>query len=197
VSTKLKRTILAGVLAIAAAAVLATGLYITWIRTPPPMPQSIEDAIALMDSPRYQRLNEQQRRPYTDQMFKLGQSLTPEQRAALRDRMKDNPAFTRNRREMGAEWMLNQARDFAKADDFKRRQVLNQIIAMQEAAAGRGERRGPPREGQARAEHDAWMQEKIEHGDPQRQAYMSEFWKALRQRRREMGLPPDPVPHQR
>jgi hypothetical protein len=66
---------------------------------------------------------------------------------------------------------------------------------MQEMARSRGQgggRGGPPRDPAARAEHDAWIHDKIEQGDPQRQAYVSEFWKALRQRRRDMGLPADP-----
>ena len=53
---------------------------------------------------------------------------------------------------------------------------------------------GPPRGGGAndpgRAERKKWMQDKIEQGNPQSQAYMSEFFKALMEARQKAGLPP-------
>jgi hypothetical protein len=190
-----KRWLRVGVLGVVAAAVLSGGIYLTWLWTAPPIPQTMDDAIALLASPRYQRLTEQQRRPYIDQMQKLGRELSAEEKRALRDRMKDDETLRRSGREIGTEWMLERAREFAKADDFQRKQMLDRIIGMQEMASNRGQRAGgPPRDGKARAEHDAWMRDRIEHGDPQRQAYVGEFWKALRQRRAELGLPADPMP---
>jgi hypothetical protein len=195
VTDRAKRWLRVSVLGAVAAAVLGVGVYLTWLWTAPPIPKTMDEAIALLASPRYARLNEQRRRPYIDQMRKLGQDLSAEERRALRDRMKDDETLRRSGRELGAEWMLERAREFAKADDFQRRQMLDRIIGMQEMAAGRGRRAGgPPRDPTARAEHDAWMHDKIEQGDPQRQAYVGELWKALRQRRAEMGLPPDSTP---
>jgi len=181
-----------------AAGVLAGGIYLTWLRTPPPMPANVDEAIKVLSSPQYSRLSEAERQPYIQRARELGEKLSGEERSAMWKRANEDPEFRKNARDVQNDVMLQRAREFAKADPAKRKQIINTMVMMEMAARAAGKMPPGPRGGggggdanaaQRRAERKKWMQDKIENGNPQSQAYMSEFFKALMDRRKELGLP--------
>lgn len=191
----MKRKIGIAMLTLVASGVLAGGIYLVWLRLPPKMPANVQEAMALMNSPQYRRLSEQERQPYLERMRQLGESLTAEERKALWEKGRNDPEFRKNAREAQSNVMLQRAREFAQADSVTRRNILDKIIAMQEMAPRGGGGNPGPRPGNDanRQERQKWFQDRIEHGNPQAQAYMSEFFKALIERRKDLGLSPLPA----
>lgn len=192
---------------------LAAGTYLWWRATPPPIPTTLDEAVETLASPRYQRLTEDEKQPYLEQTHRLSEPLSMEQRREIWQKAGEDPEKQKAMREAGGDMMMLRAKEFATADEAKRIQILDQTIAMMEmgqrmrlgggGGAGRGDRpdRGnrddsqlsdeerAKRREQRMAERRRGMQQRIERGNPQRQAYVSEFFKALQKRRDELGLP--------
>ncbi|MCE9590594.1 MAG: hypothetical protein K8S99_08740 [Planctomycetes bacterium] len=206
-----KRIIVGSLAVIIGLTVLCGGVYAWWLRTPPPMPTTIDESIALLKSPRFNRLTDDQKEPYVEQSMKLRESLSEEDRRSLMEKFRGDPELRRAAGEAGMNEMALRAREFALADPTKKVQILDQAIAMMEmfrrggpttrpdggAGGGPGGGDRPPMSDADRAK---WQQERqnqfqsrrqqrIEHGNPQKQAYMAEFMKALRARRQQLGLP--------
>lgn len=69
----------------AALAVLTAGAGGAWYLTPPPLPESIAEADALVASARFKRLGREEQRPYLDVIREQFGSLDAEQRRTMRN----------------------------------------------------------------------------------------------------------------
>lgn len=215
-----KRITIGSVSVLLGLGVLSGGAYAWWLGTPPPLPTTLDESITTLTSARYQRLTEEQKEPYLEQARRLTESLSPDERRSQWEKMRQNPEQQRAMREAQGDMMLLRAKEFAMADPIRRTQIVDQAIGMMEM--GRGATTRPAREGGDRAarannpdrpdrpemseeerakqrekrmaEGKSRIQKRIEKGNPQRQAYMSEFFKAVRERRKELGLPDHPGP---
>lgn len=201
-----------GALALLGVASLYYGGYRWWLTTAPPMPQTIEQAVALHNDPRYQGLPPQRRAAYIARSRELYEQLDDDAKRQWRQQMREDPEARAAARDAMREQMLNRARDFTLADEAERNKILDQTINMMIAAeaagrmrnrAGGNDRERPElteeeqqqreqRRAERREQGRRQIQQMIEQGDPQRQAYVGEFFKALRERREERGLEPMP-----
>ena len=174
-----RRWVVTAACVVVGGAVLAGGSYLAWLRTPPPMPTTVAQAVALVDSPRFTRLPESRRADYLVQVQRLMRDLPEDQR---RDAW-------RQLGPVGQEVWIARAKAFAEASPADRTAMLDAFIAMSEQ--WRSRRQAQEQKGQRddrRGEMRQRMEEFMQHGDAQGQAYMQEFFKALRQRRAELGL---------
>ncbi len=184
-------------------AVLAGGVYLTQRWKPPPMPATVEEAIVLMTSPGYQRLTQPQKQRYVERLSELAQAMPAQQRAEVfRKAMRDESSRPAMREAMTS-MMLEQARSFVAGDAATRQRLVDQALAagaMMRRGGGGGPRPEgpgpsnedrPARQGDPdrRAEMKQWIQDRIERGNPQQQAYMFEYMRAVRQRREDSSHP--------
>lgn len=195
-----------GVLAVLGCASLCYGGYRWWLTTPPPMPQTMEQAVAVFQDPRFANLSKQRQADYRRQSRQLYEELDTEAKKQWRDVIRDDPEAREAVRDAMREQMLDKAREFAVADEAERTKVLDQTINVMIAAETAAKFRSPRKEAkpeeltdEQRARRDERreagrkrIQTLIENGDPQRQAYVGEFFKALQRRRIERGLKPMP-----
>lgn len=197
--SRVRRRIFAGVLAVAALCVLLAGGYYMWLTTPPPMPTTVEAAAAVLQSPRYRRLPEVRRFDYMQRAAELFDSATPEQQKQLEKAARSNPASREAFWQAVEDRIFMEVRNYVKADDFDRRQIVDRVIAMQEIAMA--QRRQRPRTAERQARHERRqaqaierLKDRVQSGNPQHQAYFDEFLMALMDRRKQMGLDPLPIP---
>ena len=208
-STRGRRIVWAAVLSVVAAATLSGAGYWWWLHTPPPLPTNVDEAIAIFHSPRYQRLPDSRREAYIERGRELWSKLSEDERKALRERVEKDPQLKAAAQKAMQEGMNSGARKFAMASTEDRMKEIDKVIALQEMmrlggqVAGQARRFGvgrpastqpadDARRQQRMAEFKKSMQQAVETGNPQRQAYMMEFMKTLRNRRVEKGLDPDP-----
>jgi hypothetical protein len=196
------------VLAIMGALSVAAGSWYIYQRTAPPMPQTVQEAMETFKSDRFKRLPESRAQAYYDRSRELYEKLDRDQRKQMRETYRDDPEARKVMRQAMMNFMLQRARDFASATPEQRDVILDGLIALQSMRRGsqgsrRGERRPRPegrsnetdqqrqgRRDQRRNDRRQFMQDRIEQGNPQHQAYASEFFKALNQRLAEKGLEP-------
>ncbi len=198
------------VLVLLAIASLAGGAWMVYQRTPPPMPNSVDEAMQIYKSDRFKRLPESRQSAYYARGRELFEELDQTERRRLREQYRDDPDARRVVRQAMMNFMFDRAKEFAAAEPDQRAVILDGVIAMQESGFGRrpggggrggpGGRRGRESSGEEsdadreqrrerrRADARQRIQNMIETGNPQRQAYISEFFKALRERRNERGL---------
>lgn len=169
---KRKRVLLATGLASLATVVLGGGLFLAWYLTPPAMPTTAEEAMAVAKSPRFARLSDEDKRPYYD-VFREQFGLNPELRRVWRE----DPDLRDASRDMFRE-MMNQRLDaFILADSLEEQQA-----AFGENPWGRrprGEGRGDRPRPDASAMRDR-VSDRLANGNPQHGAAMGEM---IRQRR--------------
>lgn len=197
---RVRRVVGVSVLAVLAACVLAGGSYYVWLTTPPPLPRTAVEAGKLLTSPRYQRLPEHRRLEYMPRIVELYDHASPEEQKQLRALRHDTANREAVKQAVRDRIVMEMAK-YAKADDFERRRMVDQVIAMQEMMVAhersKGSREDTPERQARRARRQSEMireiQGQIEHGNPQHQAYVGEFFKALMARRRQMGLDSLPV----
>ncbi len=191
----MKRNILVLVLVLVASGVLGAGIYVTRLVTPPPMPQTIDDALAVIKSPRFTRLPVDRKLSYAERFRQLVRDLDEQQRRQLWEQFRQDEALRQAQRDLMQQMMIERARQFAMAGEAQRQQILDQFIGRMQAGrgrwGGRGDRERTPEEQQRR---DQWrdrmmtsMQERAATGNPQHDAYVGEFFKAMRSRRAELG----------
>lgn len=198
----MKKWIGVSALVVLAVTAVAVGGYFTWLHTSPPLPATVDDAMALVKSPRFRRLSEAEREPYVVRMRELADAMTPDQREKGMDLMRDDPELRKEVQKVRSQAMGLRFQEFARADPDQRRAMLDEDIQKMEAGMammkgrrteGGGGNKGPrPGGDNRRAERKKMFQDRIQNGDPQDQAYMGEYMKALMQRRRELGLPESP-----
>lgn len=165
-SSNLKEHPKALALVVFAAAVLSAGMaYTYWPAGTPPMPESMEDVPALLESEAYKNLSPELRREYVLRVQELMKSADREQRRevmgsdASRDAMRD----------MFKQMMVDRAKQFALADEATRRQMIAEDRARMEQMGGRGGPGGRPggegRGGERGDRPEPTEQEKAERRD--------------------------------
>ncbi len=185
--TRIRRILLTMCLLVASVGVLGAGVYLVWLRTPPPMPATIDEAVALIDSPRFARLAESRRQPYVQRMTELMAGMGSLEMSALRQRFREDASLHAAARELGMSFLAEQARRYVHASEPERQLILDRAMAMplsrgRSSSAGESDRGRPSRQWD-RSRH----QSLIERGNPQDQAYIQEFWRAIRERRRQQN----------
>lgn len=179
--------LLAGLIVGIVAAVGAVA-YVVWLRTAPPLPATLEQSAALIESPRYRRLDDARRSPYLQRVRELVNALPPQERLAWRDRVRDDPRLGQVHAQVMQDMMVAQARAYVAAAPAERQAMLDRFIQMIERR-GEDERGGDRRrDGDSDDGPRRRMRAYLQHGDPQSQAFVQEFWKAVRARRAALGL---------
>lgn len=182
------------VLLVLAIAALAFGGYQAWLRTPPAMPETVDDVESLLNSGRYARLSDVEKRPYLERMNEMWGGLEREDRKRLGEQLKDNPDARQEAMEQGLRTMYKTM--MVQQDVAARNAMLDMIIDQMESSQGRQRRQDDiasqnTPEGEKRmAEGQRRMFDWMDKGDPQAMGYGSEFFKLLQNRREERGLPP-------
>ncbi len=190
--TTIKRNLLVGGLAVVALLVLAGGIYYAWLITPPDLPTSAAEGMAVMGSARFKRMPEYRQEEYATRMRELVRELPTDQRQQFFEQMHDDEAARQSMREMMRRMMEKRMQQFSEADEAERRRMLDQIIDRQESRSGREGANRSGRGGRDPARMREHIQNHIETGNPQHAGLMMEFRKALRDRRAQRGLEPNP-----
>jgi hypothetical protein len=198
---KIKRWLGAGLLAMVAVAALAGGGYYVWLTTPPPMPATLEEAVDLLQSPRYLRLPENRRFDYMKEAARLFDEAPSKDKREVMKLVRNNAQAREAFGKAMQDRFLMEVNNYVHADAFGRQVMVDRVIAMQRMFESRLQQR-PKKEGdearrQARQDRhrEEFMrtyQQQIQHGSPQNQAYAGEFFKAIMDRRVQMGLSPWP-----
>lgn len=182
------------VLPILAAATLIGGGYFAWLQTSPPMPETAEDVESLLNSARYARLSNVEKRPYQERMNEMWGSLSKDDRKRLGEQLKDNTGAQQDAMEQGIRTMYKTM--ILYQDETNRNAMLDMIINRMESEEGQQRRQrdvasqDTPEGQERKAEMEQWMNNWMDSGDPQAMGYGSEFFKLLQNRRKERGLPP-------
>jgi len=190
-----------------AIASIVIGSYCTWLWTPPSLPKNIDDALALIQSSRYQRLPDYRQREYLSHTRDLLQSASDADRASVVATTRNNPILREAFRDLRHTTMMARVHAYARSDPGQR-------VAILDAMIDRMSRSGRPRSGHGRPDSasrrndatgvrpdrpdanrvarrqraQARIKTHIEQGNPQRSALIGEFFRALRARREERGL---------
>ncbi|MEM9345534.1 MAG: hypothetical protein AAGB26_02840 [Planctomycetota bacterium] len=123
-----------------AAVVLSSGMaYTYWPAGTPPMPETMEDVPALLESEAYKNLSPELRREYVMRVQQLMKSADREQRREVMS----NDASRDAMRDMFKQMMVDRAKQFALADEATRRQMITEDRARMEQMGGRGGPGGP------------------------------------------------------
>lgn len=190
-------------LTLAAAGSIGGGCYYWWLTRPPPMPTNIDEAIAIVSDPRYLRLPESRREPYLAKSRELAQKLGKEDRERIRKQVENNPELRKAVQGAMEDQLLIMARDYAKADAVKRKVLVEMAVwgqelgrrrAQESVDASKSDPEAEKRREEQRNEFVKYMENRVEHGNPARQGYAMEFFKAIADRRRELGMDPNPPP---
>jgi hypothetical protein len=198
-----RRWILVTVLAAAAVVVLVTGVTYAWLITPPPLPQSLEQAMGTIGSARYERMPDYRKREYLEQTRRLMREMPQDERTQVMEDVRSNPELRQTMGRVMRGEMRRRATAFAKADSAERIRLLDEAIDTMGqwrnrgrrpdgAGGGRGDGAGRG-DAEQRSDRRGRMRDRIqgmfEEGNPQDAALIGEFFRALRQRREERGLP--------
>ena len=177
-----------------AVSALIIGGYQAWLRTAPPMPETVDDVEALLNSRRYARLSDAEKRPYQERMNEMWGSLSKEDRKWLGEQLEDNPEARQEAFEQGIRTMYRTM--ILEQDEQQRNAMLDMIINQMESAEGKRRQqedlaaRDTPEGREREARDKQRMFDWMDQGDPQAMGYGSEFFKLLQNRREERGLPP-------
>jgi len=185
-----------------AVASVAGGTYLTWLWTPPPLPETVEDAIAVVASKRYQRLPEYRQREYLSHLKNLMEAMDPTARSAALDKTRDDPVVRKAMGSMRRHEMMERVTAYAHATPEARIVLLDTMIdRMEKRRAGwqhrrEGQRPGPSNRSDRtetertsrRARAQNRIKTHIEQGNPQHMALIGEFFRALRARREQRGI---------
>lgn len=134
-----KRRLKIGAISLGAVVVLVGGSGMAWYFTPPALPGTIEEARAVVESPRYERLSKAQKQPYLDVIREQFGSLDRDARRAMMDENEQMRDALRASRDAERE-------AFTKAYVLATPQEREEMVP--ERDAGRGDRpRGAPPEG--------------------------------------------------
>lgn len=210
--TRRNKIILISVLVPVAVVSIVAGSYRAWLATPPALPQSAEEAIATIGSPRFERMPDYRKREYVEQARRLMRDLPEDERTKMRQSLRSDPNVRDAMGQVMRQMMVERATAFARAAPADRARLLDEAIdEMTRRRAGREggsrERLGrsgggagsgggggggrPPRDDNRdgrRAQMQQRMMQFIQKGNPQTSALIGEYFRALRQRREERGL---------
>lgn len=183
------------------------GSYCTWLWTPPSLPENIDDALALVQSSRYQRLPDYRKREYLSHTRDLLQSISDADRASVVAATQNNPILREAFRDLRRTTMMARVHAYARLDPGQRVAILDAMIdrmgtsgrprsghGRPDIASRRNDSAGARPDGSdtnratRRQRAQARIKTHIEQGNPQRSALIGEFFRALRARREERGL---------
>jgi len=128
--------------------VLAAGGYLAWYLTAPALPTTLEEAIAVANSPRYKRLSDEQKQPYLDVIREQFGSLDREQRRAM---IGDDEDARDMARDAMRAMMMQMMKNYGAAS-FEERQAMAARMPGRRGGEGRG---GEGRGGGERGGRDA------------------------------------------
>ncbi|MEM9418011.1 MAG: hypothetical protein AAGA25_03010 [Planctomycetota bacterium] len=192
---KRKRLFRRGGLVIGGVVVIAVAGAASWYFTPPAMPQSIEDAQALVQSPRFERLSKEAKQPYYDVIREQYGSLDPETRRQLREEDQKLAETMREARTIQFRSMLV---GLAEMDDKQRTDMMSNFGPGRPGGGppsgrqgGGGDRGSNPGEGQRpertpeeQAERDERLRDhisdRVANGDSQMNQLMREMFSQRR-----------------
>lgn len=183
----MRKKIIVAVTLLIAVGVLVSGIYAAWLMTPPDMPTTPEEGLALLTSPRFERLPEYRQKEYVSAIRAQLEELPREERHALIEQLRTDDETRDALREIHREEMMDRMRRFAKATPEEREEILDEAAEeMRRWRAPRPERsddaqRGGGESGRRRGrgrmrEH---IEDRVEHGNPQNIGLMREFWQAM------------------
>jgi len=203
-----KKRILVGLLVVASAGALAGGVYYTWLITPPRLPSTAEEGLQAMGTARYRRLADYRKQAHVTRTQELVRKMSDKDRGELFRRVRTDEGLRRAIREFRETEMVQRMREYTRGSPAEKIKLLDEDIDRQERwraerqsrrqqaqrdgtvrdrRDGRGEGRGPGRAG-----FQQRIQRRIEHGNPQRMALRMEYFRAIRERRKQRGLPDRP-----
>ncbi len=187
-------------LPIVAIMVLMGGATLAWLLTPPAMPGDATAALKVLTSPRFTRLDDIRKQRYHDRIGELFRDMDADARLAFREQMRTDSELREQLRNMMRDRMRDQARRFADGSPEERVAMLDEMIDRRGQWGGdRGagpprDQAGPPRDQQEsreprepRGDPRERAADRFEQGNPQDQALMGEFFRALRARSQQRG----------
>jgi len=192
-----KKWILTSVLVLLACGVLSGGIYYWWLITPPPMPQTPDEAAALITSKRFKRLSDDRKMAYVSRIREMTWSIDGAERRRLREQYGDDPEVRAAMRDLGEKFVIDMARSYAEAPPAQKQVMLDMVIGLMEQDRARRAAKGdkPPTDEQL-AKREEQRNEIVNHladraatGNPQHGAYVGGFLKGLQARRQQLGLP--------
>ncbi|MEM9881497.1 MAG: hypothetical protein AAF800_01095 [Planctomycetota bacterium] len=167
--------------------VLAAASGAAWYFSPPPLPETIEEARAVVDSPRFQRLSTDDKRVYYDVIREQYGSLNRDERRALRQ---EDEQLSQAMREA---WMIRMREMMVTYADTPPEE-REQLMETMRPERPRGDRPQRPDEGERpertpeeQAERAERMRDRISdrmaNGDAQMNQLMREFFAERRRMR--------------
>lgn len=112
--SKRKKTIVGSSCAAGAIAALSIGAWAMSASTPPPLPRSAQEAIAVLSSDRFERMDADRRRQYAAEAQRLLASMSPEERREMMRDVENREAM----RALGEELFDDAARRFARGEEM-------------------------------------------------------------------------------
>lgn len=188
---KTHKKMLVGLLVVLAGISVVCGSYYAWLINPPPTPQSAEQALATIGTSRYQRMPDYRQREYLAQTRRLFEELPQDERITLFERSRTDQAVRRSIRQLREQMMVQRVIEYAQADPQTRSQILDkQIDRWQKMRSDRASRNRDldKNRSRRRPEFHHRIQNYYEHGNPQINSLISEYFRAMRQRRAERGM---------
>ncbi|MEM8783719.1 MAG: hypothetical protein AAGE65_12810 [Planctomycetota bacterium] len=177
-----RRRLLTAALATASVVALAAGGFFAWYLTPPAMPTTAEEAIAVAKSPRFARLSKEQKQPYFD-VFREQFGLNPE----LRQVWRNDPELRDASREMWRDMMRQRMNAFMLADFEEQQAMVEQSPFGRRPRRAEGEGRNEDRPRPDAAAMRDRVSDRISNGNPQMGAAMGEMMQMRRQQRESQG----------
>ncbi len=180
---------------------LAGGIYLAWLITPPGLPQTPAEALRTIASARYERLPDYRRREYLDATARLMRDMAPEQRRELFQRMRTDEEVRSALREVRENQMMQRMVELAALPEAERAARIREMVERFRARRPPSDGDRPPRTrgdggeagptdrgrrwdpGRMRERIEGWIQE----GNPQTRALMMEMRRAMREAREESG----------
>lgn len=136
-----KRRLKIAFLSLGAVVILVGGSGLAWYFTPPALPGTIEEARAVVESPRYERLSKAQKQPYLDVIREQFGSLDRDARRAMMDENEQMRDALRASRDAEREAFT---KAYVLATPQERQAMMDEMEAERDAR--RGERGGRPPE---------------------------------------------------
>ncbi|MEO0588738.1 MAG: hypothetical protein AAF078_13995 [Planctomycetota bacterium] len=192
-----RKRLFAGGLGVLGASVLAGGVYVWWLNTPPGLPSTLDEAVAVYASARYENLPQSRKPDYARRTQALLSDATDEQRQAFFKAVSSNEDVRDAAWDTRRAAMLERAKEYALASKAEQEAMLDQMaaemMAMREAmraafAERRAEREAMSEEerAQERAERMAAFAERMDQmaasGNPQEGRLMRAMMRDARSR---------------
>ncbi|MEM6333601.1 MAG: hypothetical protein AAF823_09720 [Planctomycetota bacterium] len=125
----MRKRLRAGGLGVLGASVLAGGVYVWWVNTPPGLPGTLDEAVAVYASSRYANLPESRKPDYALRTQALLADATDEERRAFFKAVASNDDVREAAWDTRRAAMLERAKAYALADEAAREAMLDEVAA--------------------------------------------------------------------